>query len=223
MTSHTTFAFAMRTLREQPLATVDAAEVGARINELLGLPPSAGFVPRSIKAIGDLFRYPDESFGERLAEGLSVFRGETEASQALERFAEGIVVLGRATQQATYTGTFDVAPACSPYLGAHLFGAETPERVRLMIRLRDCYRRGGIDGDSIELPDHVAEVLSFGRALRGRRVARSRSSGLRAGARDDERAPRADVEPVPSPGRRRAPPRRGSVRRRVTGPRASVG
>lgn len=161
MTSHTTFAFAMRTLREQPLATVDAAEVGARINELLGLPPSAGFVPRSIKAIGDLFRYPDESFGERLAEGLSVFRGETEASQALERFAEGIVVLGRATQQATYTGTFDVAPACSPYLGAHLFGAETPERVRLMIRLRDCYRRGGIDGDSIELPDHVAEVLSL--------------------------------------------------------------
>lgn len=115
----------------------------------------------AFEALGELFRYPDESFGERLGEALSVFTLQASGAQELEAFAEEVVVLDRGAQQATYTATFDLAPACPPYFGVHLFGAESPDRVRLMAGLRDSYRRGGVDADSIELPDHVAEVLSF--------------------------------------------------------------
>lgn len=115
----------------------------------------------AFSALGELFRYPDGSFGEKLAEALSVFTLQPEGSAELEAFAEEIVVLDRAAQQAAYTSTFDLAPSCPPYLGVHLFGGESPDRVRLMSGLRESYRRGGIDADSIELPDHVAEVLSF--------------------------------------------------------------
>lgn len=57
--------------------------------------------------------------------------------------------------QPVYTATFDLAPSCSPYLGTHLFGDDSRDRVRLMIGLR----RAGMNGN--ELPDHVAEVLAF--------------------------------------------------------------
>lgn len=115
----------------------------------------------AFEALGELFRYPDEAFGERLAEALSVFTLQAAGSREMEAFAEEIVVLDRAAQQAAYTATFDLAPSCPPYLGVHLFGPDGPERARLMIGLRESYRKGGVDADAIELPDHVAEVLSF--------------------------------------------------------------
>lgn len=115
----------------------------------------------AFEIMGQLFRYPDESFGEGLAEALNAFTGASPASEALERFAEEIVILDRAAQQASYTATFDRAPSCSPFLGAHLFGGEAPERARLVEKLRESYRRGGIDADAIERPDHIAEVLAF--------------------------------------------------------------
>ncbi len=115
----------------------------------------------AFEALGELFRYPDESFGERLAEALSVFTLQAAGAAELEAFAEAIVVLDRPAQQTAYTATFDLAPSCPPYLGAHLFGGESAERSRLMIGLRETYRRGGVDADAIEMPDHIAEVLSF--------------------------------------------------------------
>jgi nitrate reductase molybdenum cofactor assembly chaperone NarJ/NarW len=57
--------------------------------------------------------------------------------------------------QAIYTATFDLAPSCSPYLGTHLFGDDSRDRVRLMVGLRGA----GVRGE--ELPDHIAEVLAF--------------------------------------------------------------
>ncbi|HEV2720242.1 MAG TPA: molecular chaperone TorD family protein [Thermoanaerobaculia bacterium] len=57
--------------------------------------------------------------------------------------------------QAIYTSTFDLAPACSPYLGTHLFGDDSRDRARLMVGLRGAGVRGQ------ELPDHIAEVLAF--------------------------------------------------------------
>lgn len=59
-----------------------------------------------------------------------------------------------------YTSTFDLAPACSPYVGVHLFGDENPDRARLMVGLRLAYKRLGMsEGD--EMPDHIANVLAF--------------------------------------------------------------
>lgn len=104
----------------------------------------------SFAALAELFRYPDAP--------LNVCpNGDAE----LEAFAREIAALDRGQLEATYTSTFDLAPSCSPYLGAHLFGDEGPERGRLLIGLRGSYANAGVDFDESELPDHIAEVLAF--------------------------------------------------------------
>ena len=98
-------------------------------------------------ALAPLFRYPDETFPLRLDEA-------QRAAPSVEPFANAIADIRLDSLQAVYNSTFDLAPSCSPYLGSHLFGDETPERARLMLGLR----MKGVG--SSELPDHVAEVLA---------------------------------------------------------------
>ena len=98
--------------------------------------------------LAPLFRYPDSPLGI-----------ECENAQ-LDAFANEINALDLASQQSTYTATFDLAPSCTPYLGIHLFGEEDPGRARLMVGLKLAYQRLGIDS-APELPDHIAEVLAF--------------------------------------------------------------
>ena len=81
------------------------------------------------------------------------------AADALAKFAAEVEPLDPGAAQSTYTHTFDLAPSCSPYLGAHLFDEESRDRARLMVGLRMTYRRAGIDLDDRELPDHISLVL----------------------------------------------------------------
>jgi nitrate reductase delta subunit len=97
--------------------------------------------------LAPLFRYPDESFRRRLEEACR-------AMPAVDSFAGAVAGIEVDALQAVYSSTFDLSPACSPYLGSHVFGDESPERARLMLGLR---MKGA--GTS-ELPDHVAEVLA---------------------------------------------------------------
>lgn len=100
----------------------------------------------ALESIAPLFRYPDAEFPEHLEEALRLV-------PALDRFARATAALDRRALEAIYTSTFDLAPACSPYLGVHLFGDDSRPRARLMLGLQ----RGGASG---ELPDHIAEVLA---------------------------------------------------------------
>jgi nitrate reductase delta subunit len=61
-----------------------------------------------------------------------------------------------------YSSTFDLDPACAPYVGHHLAG-ETPKRGVFMARLADAYRQDGFEGGtpSGELPDHLSVVLRY--------------------------------------------------------------
>jgi len=97
----------------------------------------------SLAALAPLFRYPER---------MPAFDGGPE----LAAFLEAAGSLDLAGLQSAYTATFDLAPLCSPYLGDHLFGDEHRDRARLMVGLRSRY--GTVSGD---LPDHIAEVLSF--------------------------------------------------------------
>jgi nitrate reductase molybdenum cofactor assembly chaperone len=103
-------------------------------------------------ALAALFRYP---------EAPPVIHPHDDARGELDAFAREIAALDRGELQATYTSTFDLAPSCSPYLGAHLFGDEGPGRGRLLIGLRASYEKAGLHFDDGELPDHVSEVLAF--------------------------------------------------------------
>jgi nitrate reductase delta subunit len=108
----------------------------------------------SFAAFAPLFRYPDESQQQRIEEAHP-------HTPALDAFAEEMSRLDLTARQSAYTATFDLAPSCTPYLGVHLFGDENPDRARLMVGLRQAYRRAGMTADRGELPDHVAEVLEF--------------------------------------------------------------
>jgi nitrate reductase delta subunit len=61
-----------------------------------------------------------------------------------------------------YSSTFDLDPACAPYVGHHLCG-EGPKRGVFMARLADVYRQDGFEGGSPggELPDHLPVVLRY--------------------------------------------------------------
>jgi nitrate reductase delta subunit len=61
-----------------------------------------------------------------------------------------------------YSATFDLDPACAPYVGHHLCG-EGPKRGVFMAKLADVYRQDGFaDGrPDGELPDHVSVVLRY--------------------------------------------------------------
>lgn len=106
----------------------------------------------NLVALAPLFRYPDEDFGMRLHDALRVV-------PSLEPFAHLAETTSRDSLQAIYSSTFDLAPSCSPYLGSHVFGDESPARARFMAGLR----AKGIG--SAELPDHVAELLEHANAF----------------------------------------------------------
>ena len=61
-----------------------------------------------------------------------------------------------------FSSTFDLDPACAPYVGHHLCG-EGPQRGVFMARLADVYRQDGFSDGAPrgELPDHVAVVLRY--------------------------------------------------------------
>ena len=59
-----------------------------------------------------------------------------------------------------YTGTFDLAPACTPYVSVHLFGEESFKRATLMAALNVRHAEAGLAGDA-ELPDHIAVLARF--------------------------------------------------------------
>jgi nitrate reductase delta subunit len=61
--------------------------------------------------------------------------------------------------QEVYTRTFDLQPACYPYLGHHLF-AEDNRRGLFMAGLMRHYRFYDFSSGK-ELPDHVAVILRF--------------------------------------------------------------
>ena len=132
----------------------------------------------ALEALAPLFRYPDAAFPRHVDEARRVV-------PALESFARETAALDRASLESTYTSTFDLAPSCSPYLGAHLFGDDSRARARLMLGLQQTLgtpasrrlagrrpRRplalGGEDAAGPaagtaafhELPDHIAEVLA---------------------------------------------------------------
>jgi nitrate reductase molybdenum cofactor assembly chaperone NarJ/NarW len=117
----------------------------------------------SYEILARLMEYPaDDSFAQLdhyLGEGLD------EQSREIAQFAEQARALGLRRLQEIYIELFDLHAETSPYIGHHLFG-EDIRRSLFMAKLREQYREVGI-ADSIELPDHLAEILRYLAALDG--------------------------------------------------------
>ena len=82
------------------------------------------------------------------------------ATPAADRFQAEMQTLNQNQREELYTATFDVAPACVPYLSIHLFGEENFQRGEFMAGLQARYAQTGFNARG-ELPDHLAVVLRF--------------------------------------------------------------
>ncbi|OPZ84618.1 MAG: Nitrate reductase delta subunit [bacterium ADurb.Bin429] len=112
-------------------------------------------------ALGALFAYPTEAYPEDILTCRDQMRRlYPAAARALETFWQQMRQMEHGAREELYTGTFDLAPVCVPYVSVYLFGAENYKRSELMARLNDEYARRGFAPGS-ELPDHLGVLLRF--------------------------------------------------------------
>jgi nitrate reductase delta subunit len=116
---------------------------------------------RIAPAFARLFEEPDVRWPDVLDDlrALAAVH-QPEAAPALDQFAAETAGASLDASRELHARTFDLAPACVPYLSVHAFGEESFKRARLMAGLAAAYRAAGFDPRG-ELPDHLAVVLHF--------------------------------------------------------------
>ncbi|HYQ59613.1 MAG TPA: nitrate reductase molybdenum cofactor assembly chaperone [Desulfatiglandales bacterium] len=62
--------------------------------------------------------------------------------------------------QEEYVSTFDLSPACAPYVGYHLYG-DTHKKGEHMIAVKGIFRDHGYHPPADELPDHLSVLFDF--------------------------------------------------------------
>jgi nitrate reductase delta subunit len=114
--------------------------------------------------LAHLLAYPHEDPGPAARDALAL-AGDGPGHDPLARFERAAAGAGLHGLQELYTATFDLRPACAPYLGAQLLPEDSPLRGRLLAKLLEVYEAEGFRPRE-ELADHVAEVLGFLAAAR---------------------------------------------------------
>ncbi len=123
-----------------------------------------------LPALAGLFAYPDDGYAERLAlvERLAAYH-EDAVAEPLAAYIAWARAAGRASLEERFTRTFDLDPTCTLEVGWHLYG-EDYNRGAFMARLRDQFADHGIV-ETIELPDHLTNILPLVAALPVREAA----------------------------------------------------
>ncbi|MHB9025119.1 MAG: nitrate reductase molybdenum cofactor assembly chaperone [Armatimonadota bacterium] len=113
------------------------------------------------RALGTLFDYPTDEYPAHILACREQLRSlHPAAARALEAFQQQMARLEPGEREELYTGTFDLAPVCVPYVSVHLFGAENYRRGELMARLNEEYASREFTCGP-ELPDHLGVLLRF--------------------------------------------------------------
>ncbi|GEJ56970.1 nitrate reductase molybdenum cofactor assembly chaperone [Anaeromyxobacter diazotrophicus] len=110
-------------------------------------------------AFADLLSYPRGQVAAAAARAQALAGARGEAGTALARFTAAVGAHDGTWLEELYTSTFDLAPACAPYVGHQLFG-DSPIRGPFLAKLAEVFAAGGFQPRE-ELGDHVAEVLRF--------------------------------------------------------------
>lgn len=85
---------------------------------------------------------------------------EYPSGQDYAAFSPALAALSQDEREELFTATFDVTPACVPYVSIHLFGEENFKRGEFMAALSARYAAAGFDTRG-ELPDHLSVLLRF--------------------------------------------------------------
>ncbi len=114
-----------------------------------------------LRLLGELLDYPHEPPAEVARELVRVLAPENpEAAELAAEFAEFAEQTPLGALQEAYTHVFDLDSSCYPYLGYHILG-ETYLRSQFLVELSARYKPHGIDDESIEVPDHLPQVLRY--------------------------------------------------------------
>ena len=108
----------------------------------------------------ELLGYPSQRLAIAAGEAAALASPISPAAAALLRefaaFAARTPLLGI---EEIYTSVFELDAVCHPYVGYHLFG-ESYKRSSFILGLKDRYRPYSLSY-GVELPDHLAVILSF--------------------------------------------------------------
>jgi nitrate reductase delta subunit len=118
-------------------------------------------------AFAELLVYPSGDPASLARRCHALLRGRDSAAE-LEAFAAHAERAGPHELEELYSSTFDLDPACAPYVGHHLCG-DGPQRGVFLSRLADVYRKDGfaVTAADGELPDHLSVVLRYLAAVAG--------------------------------------------------------
>lgn len=105
-------------------------------------------------------RYPTPELPEKASEWVAAADCiPADARDAIARFAAFVESTPPGRLEEVYSASFDLAPACCPYVGHQLLG-EDHRRTALLLMLKQCYREVGLELDG-ELPDHLSLLLCY--------------------------------------------------------------
>jgi nitrate reductase delta subunit len=110
------------------------------------------------RALSELLAYPGAGAAETARAARALAEG-TLAGRPLSRFEAAVRRIPADRLREIYTATFDLEPACAPYVGHQIVG-DSPLRGPFLARLVEVYAAAGFRARE-ELPDHLAEVLAF--------------------------------------------------------------
>lgn len=116
---------------------------------------------RLLQRLAKLLEYPQPGLIEaaRECEALAS-SGDGGAAALLQAFRAFAETTPPGRLEEVYSSTFDLDPACHPYVGYHLLG-ESYARSAFLLQLKARYRAQQFDGPRNELPDHLAVMLGF--------------------------------------------------------------
>jgi nitrate reductase delta subunit len=108
----------------------------------------------------DLLGYPDGATRPAaVACAALLCEVRPEAAEPLAGFVDFLDAHEAARVEEIFTATFDLQPACHPYVGYQLCG-ESQQRTMFLIKLQQLYKEYGFTAGT-ELPDHLSTMLRF--------------------------------------------------------------
>jgi nitrate reductase delta subunit len=108
----------------------------------------------------DLLSYPDGATQQTATDCATLLQAlYPKSAESLTGFVKFLDRQDAARIEEVFTETFDLQPACHPYVGYQLCG-ESQQRTMFLIKLQQLYKQYGFPGGS-ELPDHLSTMLRF--------------------------------------------------------------
>jgi len=108
----------------------------------------------------DLLSYPDGATRPTaVACAALLYEIRPQAAEPLTGFVNFLDAHEAARVEEIFTATFDLQPACHPYVGYQLCG-ESQQRTMFLIKLQQLYKEYGFTAGT-ELPDHLSTMLRF--------------------------------------------------------------